>query len=67
MTDIFFRFEVAVGNENGLSYTWETVSLLFKPHNFALWAPALGLALGLRLITKRWNHQLVFPLCSCFL
>ncbi|GJJ14251.1 hypothetical protein Clacol_008515 [Clathrus columnatus] len=55
-------FEVAVGIKGGFDYTPRTFALLFEPRNFVLWAPALGLALGLRLITTRWNHQLVFPL-----
>jgi SulP family sulfate permease len=37
--------------------------LLFADkHNLSLWAPALGLAVILRIITQKFNHQLIFPI-----
>jgi sulfate permease, SulP family len=40
----------------------ETFKFMFlDPHNLELWTIPLGLAILLRLITSKWNHQLVFP------
>ncbi|KAJ4490657.1 sulfate transporter family-domain-containing protein [Lentinula aciculospora] len=39
-----------------------TLKFMFLvPHNLALWTLPLGLAILLRVITSRWNHQLIFP------
>ena len=37
---------------------------MFEPQNLVLWLPALGLAVLLRLITHKYHHQLIFPLCE---
>ncbi|EMD35753.1 hypothetical protein CERSUDRAFT_52921 [Gelatoporia subvermispora B] len=36
--------------------------LVLNSHNLALWLPALGLAVLLRVITHRYDHQLIFPM-----
>jgi sulfate permease, SulP family len=38
--------------------------LVLNMHNLILWLPAFGLAVLLRIITHKWNHQLIFPLCT---
>lgn len=49
-------------SEDELTFNWRTLdTLLHNPHNIALWAVPLALAILLRLITARWNHQLIFP------
>ncbi|KAH9943577.1 sulfate transporter family-domain-containing protein [Amylocystis lapponica] len=36
--------------------------LLLNAHNLVLWVPALGLAALLRVITHKYEHQLIFPI-----
>ncbi|KAL6303578.1 sulfate transporter family-domain-containing protein [Sparassis latifolia] len=38
--------------------------LFLNAHNLALWAPAFGLAVLLRVITHKYEHQLIFPICA---
>ena len=33
-------------------------------HNLALWLPAFVLAVLLRIITHKYHHQLIFPICA---
>ncbi|KAF8597296.1 hypothetical protein BDV93DRAFT_596956 [Ceratobasidium sp. AG-I] len=57
--------EVAAGinDEEGFQYNLETFKLFFmNERNLTLWVPAFALAVLLRVITHRVNHQLVFPL-----
>lgn len=45
--------------------TWEVVRyLVLDSHALAMWVPPLALAVLLRVITARWKHQLLFPLCE---
>ncbi|KAL5522025.1 hypothetical protein ACEPAF_1881 [Sanghuangporus sanghuang] len=49
-------------DDDEFSYSFETLKFFFgSGHVLALWMPALGLAILLRLITHRFNHQLIFP------
>ncbi|EJD50688.1 sulfate anion transporter [Auricularia subglabra TFB-10046 SS5] len=49
--------------EESFKYNWEQFSYFFlKPHVLALWLPAFVLAVTLRCITHRWDHQLIFPM-----
>lgn len=46
----------------------ETLKFMFlDPHNLALWSIPLALAVLLRVITNKWNHQLIFPVCEFLL
>ncbi|PCH34769.1 hypothetical protein WOLCODRAFT_78960 [Wolfiporia cocos MD-104 SS10] len=47
--------------EDDFDLTLGTLKFLFDAGNLALWAPALGLAALLRVITHKFDHQLVFP------
>ncbi len=38
--------------------------LVLNLHNLALWLPAFALAVLLRLITHKYHHQLIFPICA---
>lgn len=38
-------------------------NLIFNLHNLVLWLPAFALAVLLRLITLKFHHQLIFPIC----
>ena len=40
--------------------------LVLNLHNLTLWLPAFVLAIVLRLITHKFHHQLIFPLCEYF-
>ena len=52
-------------DDDEFSYSLETLKFFFgSGHILALWMPALGLAILLRMITHRFNHQLVFPVCK---
>jgi len=45
--------------------SWETLKFIFlDTHNLALWVIPLTLTILLRVITHRYHHQLIFPLCS---
>jgi sulfate permease, SulP family len=47
--------------------SWEAFKLVFlNSHNLALWVIPPGLAILLWIITHRYHHQLVFPLCAHF-
>ena len=64
------RFEVSVGmkEEGGFQYNWDMAKFFFgDAHNLSLWTTALGLAIILRIITIRFHHQLIFPICELFL
>lgn len=44
-----------------------TLKFMFlEPHTLALWTIPLGLAILLRVITSKWSHQLIFPVCERF-
>jgi SulP family sulfate permease len=47
--------------DDDFSWTLPTLRFFLEPHNVALWAPALALAVGARVLTHRFKHQLVFP------
>ena len=38
--------------------------LVLNAGNLVLWLPAFVLAVLLRVITHRWDHQLIFPICK---
>lgn len=38
--------------------------LVLNAHNLVMWLPAFGLAVLLRVITHKWDHQLIFPICE---
>lgn len=45
--------------------TWETIRyLVFDTHALAMWVPPFALAVLLRVITTKWKHQLLFPICE---
>ncbi|KAI0933274.1 hypothetical protein AcV7_004789 [Taiwanofungus camphoratus] len=49
--------------DDDFSLSVSTFKYLFlNAHNLALWAPAFCLAVLLRIITHRYEHQLIFPL-----
>lgn len=52
--------------DDDFDYTLETLRYMFlDKHNLVLWALPLFLAILLRVITHKYNHQLIFPLCEC--
>jgi len=54
-------------DDDDFTMTWEMIKFMFfDTHNLALWAIPLGLAVLLRVITHKYHHQLIFPLCECF-
>ncbi|KAG8830293.1 hypothetical protein FRC17_005091 [Serendipita sp. 399] len=58
-------FEVAAGmnEESGFEYNMETLRYLFsEPRVMGLWMSALGLAVFLRILTEKIQHQLIFPI-----
>jgi hypothetical protein len=61
----FFRLTVSTRiSDDDFSYNLSTLKFMCEPHNLVLWLPALGLAVLLRLITHKYHHQLIFPLCE---
>lgn len=55
-------------SDDDFSLSLETFKFfVFNLRNLALWLPALGLAVLLRVITHKWEHQLIFPICQCLL
>ncbi|KZV98848.1 hypothetical protein EXIGLDRAFT_726747 [Exidia glandulosa HHB12029] len=49
--------------EESFQYNWDQFSYFFlNAHVLSLWLPAFLLAVALRCITHRWDHQLIFPL-----
>lgn len=63
---VSLRLAVTTGLEDsGLSLSYSTFKWLFLDlHNLALWLPAFGLAVLLRVVTHKYHHQLVFPACK---
>ena len=52
-------------SDDDFSLSWETFKFfVINPRNLALWLPAFGLAVLLRVITHKWEHQLIFPICK---
>ncbi|KAH9847094.1 sulfate transporter family-domain-containing protein [Lenzites betulinus] len=41
--------------------------LVLNVHNLVMWLPAFGLAVLLRVITHKWEHQLIFPIYFCII
>ncbi|KAH7102554.1 sulfate anion transporter [Auriculariales sp. MPI-PUGE-AT-0066] len=58
--------------EESFQYNWDHFEYFFlTPRVMALWLPAMLLAIGLRVITHRYDHQLIFPsyfigICTAF-
>ena len=51
--------------EEDFDFSLETLKYVFlTARNVLLWAPALVLAVVLRVITHKWEHQLIFPMCE---
>jgi SulP family sulfate permease len=50
--------------DDELSLSWNTILFFVRGHNLTLWAPAFALAGLLRIITSRWHHQLILPICA---
>jgi SulP family sulfate permease len=48
-------------SEDDFSFSIPVLKTFMEAKNFMLWAPALVLAVGVRLITAKWNKQLIFP------
>ncbi|KAG8798649.1 hypothetical protein FRC16_006812 [Serendipita sp. 398] len=58
-------FEVAAGmnEESGFEYNMKTLNFLFSDQRImGLWMSALALAVILRIITEKYQHQLIFPI-----
>ncbi|KAI0051282.1 hypothetical protein FA95DRAFT_1485722 [Auriscalpium vulgare] len=53
--------------EDDFNLSLSTISFFFQLKNFILWAPAFVLATLLRVITARWHHQLILPVCTYFI
>ncbi len=52
-------------SDDDFSLSLETFKFfVLNARNLALWLPAFGLAVLLRIITHKWEHQLVFPICE---
>ena len=52
-------------NDDEFTLSLETFKfLVLNLHNLVLWLPAFVLAVALRLITHKFHHQLIFPLCA---
>ncbi|KAH9933958.1 sulfate transporter family-domain-containing protein [Epithele typhae] len=55
-------------SDDDFSLSLETLKFfILNVHNLALWVPAFGLAALLRIITHRWDHQLIFPIYFCII
>ena len=53
-------------SDDDFSLSLETFRfLVLNAGNLVLWLPAFALAVLLRVITHRWDHQLIFPICKC--
>jgi sulfate permease, SulP family len=51
--------------EDGFEFSINMFQYLFlNIHNLALWLPSFILAALLRVITNKFHHQLIFPLCK---
>jgi sulfate permease, SulP family len=57
---------VAAGlGELDADLSWSLLKLYFTDaHILALWTPAFALAVLLRIITHKFHHQLIFPICE---
>lgn len=53
--------------DDDFAYNFATLKFFFQPQNLVLWVPALGLAVLLRVITHKFHHQLIFPICMALL
>ena len=52
-------------SDDDFSLSLATFKFLFlDAGNLVLWLPAFALAVLLRVITHRWDHQLIFPICK---
>lgn len=52
-------------NDDDFSLSLATFKYLFLDlHNLVLWVPAFALAVLLRIITSKYHHQLIFPICA---
>ena len=52
-------------SDDDFSLSFETFKFfVLNARNLALWLPAFGLAVLLRVITHKWDHQLIFPICT---
>ena len=52
-------------SDDDFTLSVETFKYLFlNVSNLILWLPAFCLAVLLRVITHRWDHQLIFPICE---
>jgi len=62
-----YRYSLTVSvriSEDDFDMTWKTFRFMFLDvHNLLLWSLPLFLAILLRLITYKYHHQLIFPLC----
>lgn len=51
-------------SEDDLGVDWKSIETIFlDTHNLVLWLLPLALAIVLRVITSRYHHQLIFPMC----
>ena len=52
-------------SDDDLAADWKTIEMIFfDGHNLVLWLVPLALAILLRVITSRYHHQLIFPMCK---
>lgn len=60
------RLTVSTGmSDDDFSLSLETFKyLVLNVHNLVMWLPAFCLAVLLRVITHKWQHQLIFPICQ---
>lgn len=63
---LFYRLTVSMRiSEENFTMTWKTFEFMFfNVHNLILWTLPLGLAILLRVVTHKYHHQLIFPLCE---
>ncbi|KAI8995244.1 sulfate transporter family-domain-containing protein [Trametes punicea] len=55
-------------SDNDFSLSWETFKFfVLNARNLVLWLPAFLLAVLLRIITHKWEHQLIFPIYFCII
>ena len=53
--------------EEDFDFSFGTLRYVFLTgRNVLMWGPALALAVVLRVITHRFEHQLIFPMCKCY-
>lgn len=52
-------------DDDDFQINWEMFKFMFlDTHNLALWSIPLVLAILLRVITEKYHHQLIFPMCE---